>query len=77
VDLTYLPFFLKAAADALKDHPTLNAAWAEDQILLKKSISIGLAVDRPHGLIVPVIKDADRLSITGLAHAISAPSAAS
>jgi 2-oxoisovalerate dehydrogenase E2 component (dihydrolipoyl transacylase) len=71
VDLTYLPFFVKVVAETLREHRSLNAAWAEDRILLKRHINIGLAVNRDDGLIVPVIKDADRLSITGLAHAIS------
>lgn len=71
VDLTYLPFFLKVAAEALREHPSLNASWGEDKIILKRHINIGLAVDRPDGLIVPVLKDADRLSVTGLAHAIA------
>ena len=71
VDLTYLPFFVKVVAETLREHPSLNAAWAEDRILLKRHINIGLAVNRDDGLIVPVIKDADRLSVTGLAHAIS------
>ena len=70
VNLTYLPFALKAAAGALKDNPTLNASWADDHIVLKRRINLGIAVAAPTGLVVPVIHDADRLSIAGLAHAV-------
>ncbi len=70
VNLTYLPFALKAVAGALKDNPTLNASWAGDHIVLKRRINLGIAVAAPTGLVVPVIHDADRLSIAGLAHAV-------
>ena len=70
VNLTYLPFALKAVAGALKDNPTLNASWAGDHIVLKRRIHLGIAVAAPSGLVVPVIHDADRLSIAGLAHAV-------
>ena len=71
VNLTYLPFALKAVAAALKDHPTLNSTWGDDCIVLKGRINLGIAVAAPSGLVVPVIHDADRLSISGLAHAIA------
>ncbi len=71
VNLTYLPFALKAVAGALKENPTLNASWGDDHILLKRRISLGIAVAAPSGLVVPVIHHADRLSIAGLAHAIA------
>ena len=69
VDLTYLPFVLKAVAESLKEHPSLNASWGGDKIILKKRINMGIAVAAPQGLIVPVIHDADRLSVAGLARA--------
>ncbi len=71
VNLTYLPFALKAVATALKDHPTMNASWGDDCIILKRRINLGIAVAAPTGLVVPVIHDADRLSISGLAHAVA------
>lgn len=71
VRLTYLPFALKAVAAALKDNPTLNASWTDDAIILKRRINLGIAVAAPNGLVVPVIHDADRLSIAGLAHAVA------
>ncbi|MFN8557522.1 MAG: 2-oxo acid dehydrogenase subunit E2 [Dehalococcoidia bacterium] len=71
VDLSYLPFVIKATATALKEHPLLNSQWRDDQIVLKKRVNIGIAVGADDGLIVPVIHDADRLSIAGLAHAVA------
>ena len=71
VNLTYLPFALKAVASALKDNPTLNASWGEDHIVLKRRINLSIAVAAPAGLVAPVIHDADRLSIAGLAHAVA------
>ena len=67
VDLTYLPFIVKAAVESLKEHPFLNASWGGDKIILKKRIHLGLAVAAPDGLVVPVIHNADQLSISGLA----------
>ncbi len=71
VDLTYLPFVMKALAETLKEFPLLNASWGGDKIILKKRINLGIAVNRGEDLIVPVIRDADRLSVAGLAHAIA------
>ena len=71
VDLTYLPFMAHAVAQTLLDHPYLNATWAEDKIVLKKRINLGIAVATERGLMVPVVQDADRLSVAGLARAMS------
>ena len=70
VDLTYLPFVIKVVTESLRENPTLNATWGGDKIILKRRINLGIAVSAPMGLIVPVIHDADRLSIAGLAHAL-------
>ncbi len=70
VPLTYLPFMVRAVAETLREHPRLNASFREDGILLKKRIHIGIAVDTADGLVVPVVHDADRLTVAGLAHAI-------
>ena len=70
VDLTYMPFAIKAVAESLKENPTLNASWGGDKIILKRRINVGIAVAAPNGLVVPVIHDADRLSIAGLAAAL-------
>ena len=71
VDLTYLPFVIGALVEALKENPTFNATWGGDRIILKKRLNIGLAVAAPAGLVVPVLHDADRLSLSGLAHAVA------
>ena len=65
VRLTPLPFMLKAIAIALKAHPKFNASLHADgeHIVYKKYVNIGMAVDTPNGLMVPVIKDADKKSI--------------
>ncbi|WP_261844190.1 dihydrolipoyllysine-residue acetyltransferase [Aliamphritea ceti] len=65
VKLTPLPFMLKAIAMALKAHPKFNASLHADgeHIVYKKYVNIGMAVDTPNGLMVPVIKDADKKSI--------------
>lgn len=72
LNLTYLPFFVRAAAAALKEHPTLNAVWDGDRILVRRRINVGVAVDLPETetLVVPVVPDADSLNLLGLARAI-------
>ena len=69
VELTYLPFAIKAVADSLKEHPKLNSTWGGDRIILKREINVGIAVATPDGLVVPVIHGAESMSITGLAKA--------
>lgn len=73
VKLTYLPFFIKALIIALKQFPTLNASIDDEtsEIILKHYYNIGIAIDTEEGLIVPVIKDADRKSIFQLAEQIT------
>jgi 2-oxoisovalerate dehydrogenase E2 component (dihydrolipoyl transacylase) len=71
VGLTYLPFVAQVLCDALREFPYLNSTWTEDGILLKRSINLGMAVAIPDGLIVPVVRDADRLGFTDLARAMS------
>ena len=71
VPLTYLPFVIQAVIEALKKVPTMNSSWGGDAIILKKRINLGLAVAAPNGLIVPVIHDAGRLSLSGLAAAVN------
>jgi pyruvate dehydrogenase E2 component (dihydrolipoamide acetyltransferase) len=70
---TLLPFFIKALVAVLKDHPIFNASVDETagEILLKKYYNIGIAVDTPEGLIVPVIKNADCKDMLQLAVEIS------
>jgi 2-oxoisovalerate dehydrogenase E2 component (dihydrolipoyl transacylase) len=65
--LTYLPFVARAVCEALRRQPTLNASWSDDGIVLHRDIHLGIAVALEDNLIVPVIRNADRLSIAGLA----------
>ncbi|MCX9026236.1 MAG: dihydrolipoamide acetyltransferase family protein [Candidatus Methanoperedens sp.] len=69
IKLTYLAFIVKAATVALKQHPYLNASLdsQKNEIVLKRYYNIGVAVDTPEGLMVPVIKNADQKSIMELA----------
>jgi len=67
VNLTYMPFIAKAAVEALKEFPALNASMTEQEIIYKKSYNIGFAVARENGLIVPVVHNADQFSIIELA----------
>ncbi|MFT4261301.1 MAG: 2-oxo acid dehydrogenase subunit E2 [Candidatus Woesearchaeota archaeon] len=60
--MSYLPFIVKATVLSLKKHPYLNSKLLGDEILLESNYNIGIAVDSPHGLIVPVIHDADKLT---------------
>ena len=69
-NLTYLPFIVSATVRALREFPRLNASVLEDAIVEKQAIHIGVAVETEKGLVVPVIRDADRLSLVGLAEAI-------
>ena len=63
--ITPLVFILKAAADALRTYPTFNSSLSEDgeSLILKKYIHIGVAVDTPNGLVVPVVRDVDKKGI--------------
>jgi len=71
-NLTFLPFFVKAAVESLKQFPKINASidTEKGEITYHGSENVGLAVDTPRGLMVPVIKDAGDLSLAGIAKAI-------
>jgi len=69
--LTYLPFIIKAVSDGLRAHPVLNASVRGNEIIYRKQINIGIAVPLDWGLIVPVIKQADNLSLTGLTRTLN------
>lgn len=70
IKLTFLPFIIKAAVETLKKHPALNAAFTDEEIIYKKYYNIGVAVDTPDGLMVPVIKDADTKDVFAIAQEI-------
>ena len=65
--LTYLPFIVHAVVRALREFPALNASVMEDSIVEKRAIHVGLAAETDRGLVVPVVRNADRLSLAGLA----------
>jgi pyruvate dehydrogenase E2 component (dihydrolipoamide acetyltransferase) len=67
--LTYMPFVFRAAITALKARPLLNASISGDEIVYHREINLGMAVALDWGLIVPVIRRADDLSLVGLARA--------
>lgn len=67
--LTYMPFIFKAVTNAIRKFPAFNSQVSGDQIVYKRDINLGMAVALDWGLIVPVIKRADDLSISGLARA--------
>lgn len=71
VDLTFMPYFIQATIAGLRAVPEVNAAWQENGILLKRRFHIGMAVATAEGLIVPVIHDADNLSLLGLARQVN------
>ena len=68
--LTPLAFALKAVAESLRSNPIVNSTWAGDAIVLKGRINIGVAIATERGLLVPVIQDADRLDVAGLAKSV-------
>jgi 2-oxoglutarate dehydrogenase E2 component (dihydrolipoamide succinyltransferase) len=70
VNLTFLAFIAKATADCLRKHPVLNAAVQGESTVYRRDINLGIAVALDWGLIVPVIRHADELSLPGVARAI-------
>ena len=71
VSLSYVPFVVKASVEALRRNGTFNANWTDAGLLAKRRFNIGVAVAVDDGLIVPVIRDADQLSIHGINQAIA------
>ncbi len=70
--LTFTPIFMEAIAKAIKDFPMVNVSVDGDKIIKRKNINIGMAAALPDGnLIVPVIKNADRLNLVGMAKAVN------
>ena len=69
--LTFLPFIIRVVVDALKQHPVLNAAHNGSQIVFRKQYNVGIAVALDWGLIVPVIRHADDLSLSGLTKSLN------
>jgi 2-oxoisovalerate dehydrogenase E2 component (dihydrolipoyl transacylase) len=70
IGISYVAAVIKAVTETLRQHPTLNSQFAEDRIILKQAMNIGIAVAVDNGLLVPVIANADQLSISGVNHRI-------
>jgi 2-oxoglutarate dehydrogenase E2 component (dihydrolipoamide succinyltransferase) len=71
IKLTYMPFLSEAVTRTLKELPLVNSSIEGDNIVIKHFVNLGIAVATEQGLIVPVIKNADSLNLTGLARAIN------
>ncbi|HSP09435.1 MAG TPA: dihydrolipoamide acetyltransferase family protein [Candidatus Dormibacteraeota bacterium] len=71
VALTYLPFVAQIVCEAIKQYPWLNSSWSDEGVILKRYINLGIAVSIPDGLIVPVLKDADRLGFTDMVRTLN------
>ncbi|MEQ8211860.1 MAG: 2-oxo acid dehydrogenase subunit E2 [Lacipirellulaceae bacterium] len=73
IKLTHMPFIVKSVATALKHHPIVNASVSDEgtEIIYKEYVNIGIAVDTERGLVVPVLRDADRKSIPTIASEIA------
>jgi 2-oxoisovalerate dehydrogenase E2 component (dihydrolipoyl transacylase) len=66
IGLSYVAAVVKAVTETIRQHPTINSQFAEDKIILKQAMNIGIAVAVDNGLLVPVIHNADQLSISGV-----------
>lgn len=73
IKLTTMPFLIKAVATALKYHPSLNAMldMENEQIIYKDYVNIGIAIDSERGLVVPTLKNSDKMSIADIAYSLS------
>jgi 2-oxoisovalerate dehydrogenase E2 component (dihydrolipoyl transacylase) len=70
VKLTFLPIVVLSVCGALREFPMVNATWAGDRIIIRKQINVGIAVDIEDGLVVPVVRDADHMSLSGVARKV-------
>jgi len=69
--LTYLPFVIRAVTRAIRDLPVVNSAWSEQGIIVQKDIHVGIATALDDGLLVPVVRHADRKGLTQLAKEVA------
>lgn len=70
MNFTYLPYVIQAAAQALREHPAMNATVDDESTILRKDIHISVAVDTEKGLLVPVLRNADRISLKEISAAM-------
>lgn len=71
ISLTFLPFVARATCEALAEYPMVNSVWTDDGIVEKRDVHLGIAVALEDNLIVPVVRNADRLTVSGLAQTMS------
>ena len=71
ISLSYVPFVMKAVVEALRRQPTFNAVWTDEGLLAKRRVNLGVAVAVDDGLIVPLVRDVDQLSINGINRAVA------
>jgi 2-oxoglutarate dehydrogenase E2 component (dihydrolipoamide succinyltransferase)/2-oxoisovalerate dehydrogenase E2 component (dihydrolipoyl transacylase) len=69
--LTYLSFVINAVTRAMQDLPSLNSSWSDQGLVIKRDIHMGIAVALDEGLLVPVIRHADRKGLNQLAHEVA------
>ena len=70
IGISYVAVVIKAVTETLRQHPMVNSQFAEDRVILKQAMNIGIAVAVENGLLVPVIHNADQLSISGVNHQV-------
>jgi 2-oxoisovalerate dehydrogenase E2 component (dihydrolipoyl transacylase) len=71
ISLSYVPFVMKAVVEALRRQPTFNAVWTDEGLLARRRVNLGVAVAVDDGLIVPLVRDVDQLSINGINRAVA------
>jgi 2-oxoisovalerate dehydrogenase E2 component (dihydrolipoyl transacylase) len=71
ISLSYVPFVMKAVVEALRRQPTFNAVWTDEGLLARRRVNVGVAVAVDDGLIVPIVRDVDQLSINGINRAVA------
>jgi 2-oxoisovalerate dehydrogenase E2 component (dihydrolipoyl transacylase) len=71
ISLSYVPFVMKAVVEALRKQPTFNAVWTDEGLLARRRVNLGVAVAVDDGLIVPVVRDVDQLSVNGINRAVA------
>lgn len=71
ISLSYVPFVMKAVVEALRKQPTFNAVWTDAGLVARRRVNLGVAVAVDDGLIVPVVRDVDQLSINGINRAVA------
>ncbi|HEY5495722.1 MAG TPA: dihydrolipoamide acetyltransferase family protein [Candidatus Limnocylindrales bacterium] len=71
IPLSFVPFVMKAVVEALRRQPTFNATWTDEGLLARRRVNLGVAVAVDDGLIVPIVRDVDQLSINGINRAVA------